>query len=220
VDLGFGDSPVTTVELQQRLRAVVPDVRVVGLEIDPQRVAEARRRYPAGTFEVGGFELGRYGGEVSVVRAFNVLRQYDEAEVPGAWRRMTSACAPQGVVIDGTCDEIGRLASWVRLDAPAWGSPESLTLSMRLAGLQRPGGVSARLPKALIHHNVPGTRIHAFLAALDAAWAAAAPLGGLGARQRWLRTVADVQQQGYCVLGGPARWRLGEVTVAWDDVSP
>jgi Mg-chelatase subunit ChlI len=44
VDLGFGASPVTTVELQQRLRAVVPDVRVIGLEIDPQRVAEARRR--------------------------------------------------------------------------------------------------------------------------------------------------------------------------------
>ena len=41
VDLGFGASPVTTVELHARLRAVRPDVRVVGLELDPDRVASA-----------------------------------------------------------------------------------------------------------------------------------------------------------------------------------
>jgi hypothetical protein len=33
VDLGFGGHPVTTVELAHRLRAVRPDVRVVGVEI-------------------------------------------------------------------------------------------------------------------------------------------------------------------------------------------
>ncbi|BCB80174.1 hypothetical protein Pflav_065840 [Phytohabitans flavus] len=41
VDLGYGESPVTTVELHSRLTAVRPDVRVVGLEIDPARVAAA-----------------------------------------------------------------------------------------------------------------------------------------------------------------------------------
>lgn len=217
VDLGFGASPVTTIELQQR----IPGVRVVGLEIDPQRVAAARAAYPSATFDVGGFELGRYAGRISVVRAFNVLRQYDEEAVAGAWARMSGGCRPGGVVIEGTCDELGRLASWVRIDtAHSWDTPVSLTLSMRLSGLQRPGGVSARLPKALIHHNVPGERVHGFLDALDRAWAAAAPMQDFGARQRWVATVQAVQRQGYRVTGRRARWRLGEVTVAWGDVAP
>ena len=38
VDLGFGASPVTTLELRDRLRRIRPDVRVVGVEIDPVRV--------------------------------------------------------------------------------------------------------------------------------------------------------------------------------------
>src|SRR5690606_6198785 len=42
VDLGYGATPVTTIELRARLaHAVRPDVRVVGLEIDPARVAAA-----------------------------------------------------------------------------------------------------------------------------------------------------------------------------------
>lgn len=220
VDLGFGSSPITTVELQRRLAAAVPGARVVGLEIDPQRVALARASYPAGTFDVGGFELGRYAGRASLVRAFNVLRQYEETDVSSAWARMVHSCRPGGVVVDGTCDEVGRLASWIRLDAPAWDAPVSLTLSMRLAGLVRPGGVAARLPKSLIHHNIPGERIHGFLDALDAAWAAAAPLQAFGVRQRWVATVQSVQRQGYRVLDRPARWRLGEITVAWADVAP
>ena len=56
--------------------------------------------------------------------------------------------------------------------------------------------------------------------ALDAAWAAAAPLQAFGVRQRWVATVQSVQRQGYRVLDRPARWRLGEITVAWADVAP
>ena len=41
VDLGYGASPVTAVQLRARLARVRPDVRVVGVEIDPVRVAEA-----------------------------------------------------------------------------------------------------------------------------------------------------------------------------------
>src|SRR5689334_12363646 len=42
VDLGYGASPVTTIEFAHRLRRVRSDVRVVGVEIDAQRVADAR----------------------------------------------------------------------------------------------------------------------------------------------------------------------------------
>lgn len=221
VDLGFGASPVTTVELQRRLRAAVPGAAVVGLEIDPERVAAARAACPSGSFEVGGFELGAYAGRATVVRAFNVLRQYDESQVDQAWRQMVAGCAPGGVVVEGTCDELGRLAAWVRLDRgqiPV--EPATLTLSLKLAGLRRPSDVAPRLPKALIHHNAPGTPINAFLSALDGAWAAASPLKDLGVRQRWLRTVAAVRAEGFGIHDGPSRWRLGEVSVDWRDVAP
>jgi hypothetical protein len=87
VDLGYGATPVTAVELRTRLAtAVRPDIRLVGLEIDPVRVAAAAVAAdpPGLTFAQGGFELA--GLRPAVVRAFNVLRQYDESEVAGAWR--------------------------------------------------------------------------------------------------------------------------------------
>ena len=43
-----------------------------------------------------------------VVRAFNVLRQYDVESVPEAWSEMTARLAPGGLILDGTCDELGR----------------------------------------------------------------------------------------------------------------
>src|SRR5439155_612898 len=41
VDLGFGARPFTTLELAARLRRINPGAHVVGLEIDPERVAAA-----------------------------------------------------------------------------------------------------------------------------------------------------------------------------------
>src|SRR3954452_7593417 len=43
VDLGYGAAPWTAVELHGRLAAVRADVRVVGVEIEPERVAVAQR---------------------------------------------------------------------------------------------------------------------------------------------------------------------------------
>lgn len=76
VDLGYGASPVTTVELHDRLRRVRPDVRVVGIETDPARVAAAQSLAREGLcFALGGFEVPLPEGErPTVVRAFNVLR--------------------------------------------------------------------------------------------------------------------------------------------------
>jgi len=91
---------------------------------------------------------------------------------------------------------------------------------MRLGSLDRPGDVAERLPKALIHRNVPGERVHAWLQALDKAWVRAAPLSAYGVRQRWLATIAAVRDAGWPVMHGPARWRLGEVSVPWSAVKP
>ena len=49
----------------------------------------------------------------TVIRALNVLRQYDEGEVVQHWRRMVGRLEPAGVLVEGTCNEVGRIASWV-----------------------------------------------------------------------------------------------------------
>jgi hypothetical protein len=220
VDLGFGATPVTAVELLGRLQRVRPDVEVVGIEIDPARVAAAvPLSRPGLSFAVGGFEVPLDGGRrPTVVRAFNVLRQYAEADVEPAWRTVRERLAPGGLLVDGTCDEIGRRACWIAVTED--GGPVSLTLSTRLAGLQRPSELAERLPKALIHRNVPGQPVHTFLSALDDAWARSVPLAVFGARQRWQAAAAAVRDAGWPLLDGPARWRLGELTVAWHAVRP
>lgn len=215
VDLGYGASPVTTVELAARLRTIRPGVRVVGLEIDPARVAAAQPfAAPGLEFRRGGFELA--GLRPVIVRAFNVLRQYQESEVDGAWRALRHALAPGGVCIDGTCDEPGRLATWITLE-PA--GPATLTLAARLSTLDTPGTLAERLPKALIHHNTPGEPIHDFLADLDAAWRAAAPYATFGARQRWTRAVAACATT-WPIHHDPYHWRQGILTLPWPPIAP
>jgi len=232
VDLGYGANGVTTLELEARLRRARADVEVLGLEIDPDRVARASAQLAATragettfapdarvSFARGGFEVPIPGGRrPAVIRAFNVLRQYNEEDVAGAWRRMASRLAPGGVLVEGTCDEIGRVCSWIDVSPAA--EPLRLTLSLRLADLERPGIVAERLPKALIHRNVPGERIHDLLAALDREWDRAAPLGTFGATQRWVAAVSALRAGGVPVIGGRARWRLGELTVPWESVRP
>jgi SAM-dependent methyltransferase len=220
VDLGYGASGITAVELLDRLRPVRPDLQVVGIEIDPERVRAATAlARPGLTFAVGGFEVPLPDGRRPVlVRAFNVLRQYPESEVRAAWDQVRRRLAPDGLLVEGTCDEVGRRCAWIAV-TPAEG-PVSLSLSLRLGGLDRPGDVAERLPKALIHRNVPGERVHAYLSALDAAWERNVGLGSFGARQRWLATVRAMVDAGWPVLDGPSRWRLGEVSVAWAAVRP
>jgi hypothetical protein len=208
VDLGYGATPVTAVELRRRLAATVrADVTVVGLEIEPSRVAAAEpyAEPPHLDFRLGGFELA--GLRPVVVRAFNVLRQYGEEAVPDAWRAMTATGA---ALVEGTCDELGRIATWAYVEH---GVPSTLTFSARLSDLDHPATFAERLPKALIHHNVPGHPVHDLLAALGHAWDASAT--PFGPRQRWLATVARLRDEGLAVHDGPARWRRGELTVPW-----
>ncbi|MGI4894231.1 MAG: hypothetical protein ACRYF3_03845 [Janthinobacterium lividum] len=222
VDLGYGARPVTVTDLQRWLRRVRPDVRVVGLEISPERVEAARAELQgvlaAPEFALGGFELTVPGGGSPVlVRAFNVLRQYEEDDVRANWELLLSRMDPGGLLVDGTCDELGRRSCWIALE-PAAG-PVSLTMSVRLAGLPTPSAVAERLPKTLIHRNVAGEGVHDLLRAADAAWARAAPEGTFGVRQRWIATCRALAQD-WPVLDGPARWRLGELTVSWAAVAP
>jgi hypothetical protein len=214
VDLGYGAMPVTAVEFAARLARVRADVRVVGVEIDPTRVAAAAPAAdpPRLTFVHGGFEFA--GLRPVLVRAANVLRQYDEAPALTAWTTMRSGLAAHGLVVEGTCDELGRLGSWVLLDEH---DPVSLTLACRLTTLSRPAEFAERLPKALIHRNVPGQPVHSLLRDLDAAWDAAAPLSTFGARQRWIAACGSLAGRWPVTV---SRAGYGELTVAWAAVAP
>jgi hypothetical protein len=217
VDLGYGASATTTLELRDRLAAVRPDVEVVGIEIDPERVRLAQAATRDGvTFRLGGFEVPTER-RPAIIRALNVLRQYDETEVADAWATMRARLQPGGLLVEGTCSELGRVASWVGLDAHG---PRTFTISLRLAELDQPSVVAERLPKTLIHRNVPGERIHALLGELDRQWAVAAPLAVYGPAQRWVATVEALRAAGWPVRDGRTRWRLGELTVDWAAVAP
>ncbi len=231
VDLGYGASGVTALELCARLARARPDVEVLGLEIDPDRVRRARAQLEdvrAGrssfardahvSFALGGFEVPTaQDRRPAVIRAMNVLRQYDESEVPQAWQRMAGRLAADGLLVEGTCDELGRIVTWVAMGQDA--APRTLSISLRLTGLAHPSIAAERLPKALIHRNIPGERIHGFLRALDEEWERAAGMSAFGPVQRWEAALAAVRDAGW-PLQERSRWRLGEVTVPWESVAP
>ncbi len=216
VDLGYGASATTTLELRDRLARVRPDVRVVGIEIDPERVRMPRRPPATASRSSSAASRFRRTAPAAVIRALNVLRQYEESEVADAWSTMTARLQPGGLLVEGTCNEVGRVASWVALDASG---PRTFTISLRLADLEQPSIVAERLPKALIHRNVPGERIHDLLTELDREWAVAAPLAVYGASQRWIAAVEALRASGWPVHDGRSRWRLGELTLDWAAVA-
>lgn len=212
IDLGYGAAPWTTVEMAQRLRQHVnPQLRVIGLEIDPARIFPQQDDVE---FQLGGFELAGY--HPHLVRAFNVLRQYSEDEVRNAWGLMQSQLADGGVIVEGTCNEVGRRATWVLLDEHR---PLSLTLAWTPGELDAPSEIAERLPKALIHRNVPGEPIHDLLAAADSAWASTAGYSPFGPIDRWRRTL-DLLQQDWPIVRQRRKIRDCILTVPWETVAP
>ena len=218
VDLGYGRHPVTTVELADRLAAVRRDCSIIGVEIVRERVAEAAAfARPGLSFVRGGFNLPLGVRRPVVIRAMNVLRQYSEAEALSAWQLLCSQLDADGVLVEGTCDEIGRRCTWVALDMSG---PRTLTFAARADAIERPGDLAERLPKALIHRNIPGEPVHAFLQEWDTAWARSRGGSDGSPRTRWVEAAEALLLAGRRVARNPARWRLGELTVAWPEIAP
>jgi hypothetical protein len=176
VDLGYGAYPVTTRETWQRLTRLNPALRVVGVEIDPARMAEAAPfARPGLEFRFGGFNLPLQSKEsVSFIRAFNVLRQYSEADVSAALTTLTEPLNESGLIIEGTCDPPGRLLTF-NLYQKSGGRLERrmFVFAPRLStvGPQfQPRAFQAVLPKNLIHHAEPGGTLDSFFGAWHKAW--------------------------------------------------
>lgn len=167
VDLGFGAEPFTTLESAMCFRQLNPTLPVLGVEIDAARVNAALPYTDVLThFRLGGFNLPLESGEtVRLVRAFNVLRQYDETAVADAYSMLAHTVMPGGLLIEGTSDPFGRI--WVahvlrrQLHAPIW-RQEALVFSTNFRCGFEPSDFQTILPKSLIHRVVPGEPIFRF----------------------------------------------------------
>lgn len=223
VDLGFGAYPVTSVETLHRLRRLNPDLRVVGVEIDPERVQEAAAYVEPGlSFRLGGFNLPLAAGErVGVIRAFNVLRQYAEVDVAAALAALAEPLSETGLILEGTSDQLGSLLTF-NLYQKRSGALEriALVLAPTLRADFLPRQFQAVLPKNFIHHAAPGGPIDRFFGAWHAAWQHARTRA---ARSRQIFVTAAhrlAEHYGYAVDRRPALLRRGFLVLgpSWPSV--
>jgi hypothetical protein len=174
VDVGYGAEPSTTVETWRRLAGLTPGLRVVGVEIDRARVEVARPfAIPDQLeFRLGGFDLPLATTErAAVVRAMNVLRQYDENAYADAVARMGRGVRDGGVVLEGTSSPTGRLlCANVYRRRGARLAREGLLLAPNLARQWEPRELQTVLPKNLIHHCEPGSPLDDFFGRWERAY--------------------------------------------------
>src|SRR5512147_2586574 len=113
VDLGYGFDPRSTLESASRFRRLNPDLPILGVEIEKDRVEAALPYADEKTFfRLGGFNLPLKEGEtVRLIRAFNVLRQYEEKDFAPAYDRLAQYVLPGGLMIEGTSNPFGSI--WV-----------------------------------------------------------------------------------------------------------
>ncbi|GAB4429505.1 MAG: hypothetical protein Fur0044_27200 [Anaerolineae bacterium] len=212
VDLGFGAEPMTTLESADRLRRLNPRLPVLGVEIAPERVAKAQPYADALTFfRLGGFNLPLQkwpDGQpetVRLIRAFNVLRQYEESAVAQVYKRLAQYVLPGGLLIEGTSDPFGRIWAANVLRRPSgqeaeipW-QAEALVFSINFRAGFDPGQLQTVLPKNYIHRMVPGEAIYDFFAAWKAAAQETQAYKGWGLRQWFGASAQNLAGRGYSI---------------------
>lgn len=200
VDLGYGAEPFTTLESAARLRRENPRLPVLGVEIDPDRVARALPYAdPITEFRLGGFNVPLHAGEtVRIIRAFNVLRQYDEAQVVAAWQTMGQTLLPGGLLIEGTSDPHGQVwvANLLRRTADGL-DYEGLLFSTNFHQGFEPDIFQPVLPKNCIHRMVEGEKIYAFMDAWKKAAKETISYKPLGLRQWFVSSALGLARWGF-----------------------
>ncbi len=210
VDLGYGAEPTTTLESAARLRRVNRRLGVLGVEIEPDRVTRALPFVDSQTFfRLGGFNFplktnaqGRLE-TVRLVRAFNVLRQYDGSEVRSAYDQIMARVLPGGLLVDGTSDPYGRVwtANMVRrpVDADAPWELEALVLGLNTRAGLDPEAFQTRLPKSFIHRMTPGDPVFSFIEDWKAAARDTRAAAIWGPRAWFVAAGRELKSRGYDV---------------------
>jgi hypothetical protein len=205
VDLGYGAEAVTTLETASRLRKLNPGLGILGIEIEADRVARALPFADERTFfRLGGFNIPLLAGEsVRAIRAFNVLRQYEEADVLPAWAQMARGVLPGGLLVEGTSNPFGSIlaANILRRvdDESAPWRPEALVFYTNFRLGFDPAEFQTILPKNYIHRVVAGERIYNFFEAWKASAAESAPVRTFGLRPWFVASAEGLSRRGYRV---------------------
>jgi hypothetical protein len=218
VDLGYGFDARTTLESASRFRRLNPDLKILGVEIDKERVDAALPFADDKTFfRLGGFNLPLKQGEhVRLIRAFNVLRQYEEKDFAPAYERLAEYVLPGGLMIEGTSNPFGSI--WCANLARRVMESRSSLLDHRqqAAGLHSwrrealifstnfrlgfdPQEFQTILPKNLIHRVVNGEPIFDFFESWKAAAAETSAVKIYGERQWFIAAVERMARRGYAV---------------------
>ena len=200
VDLGYGAEAFTTLESAVRFRRINPELKILGVEIEPERVAAAIPYADERTFfRLGGFNLPLAPGEsVRAIRAFNVLRQYDEGDVLPAWDQLARYVQQGGILIEGTSNPSGAIwaANLLRRVSNGWKKDALVFFTNFHLGFD-PLEFQTILPKNYIHRMIPGEPVYDFFNAWKAAAAETSPLQTWGLRQ-WFRAAAvSLSRRGY-----------------------
>lgn len=200
VDVGYGAEPFTTLESAERLRRVNPVLPVLGVEIDGERVAAALPYADSHThFRLGGFNLPLQPREhVRLIRAFNVLRQYEEAAVTEAWRLMGQQLLPGGLLVEGTSDPFGQVwvANLVRKQESGALVQEGLLFSTNFRQGFAPEQFQPVLPKNFIHRVVVGEPIERFFRQWQQAYRETLPYRTWGVRQHFVQAARRLGEMG------------------------
>ena len=221
VDLGYGFDARTTLESAVRFRRTNPNLKILGVEIEKERVEAALPFANEKTFfRLGGFNLPVKEGEhVHLIRAFNVLRQYEEKDFAPAYERLAQYVLPGGLMIEGTSNPFGSIwcANLARKMENGLWKMEALVFSTNFRLGFDPEEFQTILPKNLIHHVVKGEPIFDFFEAWKRSAAEMSATRIYGAKQWFIATAERLAERGYEIATqrkwltkGFLIWKLGK----------
>jgi hypothetical protein len=203
IDLGYGFDPRTTLESAERFRRVNPNLRILGVEIDKERVDTAQPFADEKTFfRLGGFNLPLLAGEtVRLIRAFNVFRQYEEQDFAPAYEHLAERVLPGGLMIEGTSNPYGSISvtNVARREAGVSWRFEALVFSTNFHMGFDIIDFQAVLPKNYIHRVVPGEEVYDFLEAWKRSAAEASAAKTFGLKQWFASSVERLAEKGFKV---------------------
>ncbi len=218
VDLGFGFDPRTTLESAARFRRVNPSLPIIGVEIDKERVKAALSYADEIThFRLGGFNLPLQPGEsVRLIRAFNVLRQYEEKDFVSAYERLAQYVLPGGLMIEGTSTPFGQLwaANVVRRMGDGSWKMEALVFSTNFRLGFDVEEFQTILPKNFIHHVVKGEPIYDFFEAWKKSAAETSAAKVYGVRQWFITAAESLAAKGFRI--DPKKKWLSKGYLIWE----
>lgn len=215
VDLGFGAEPFTTMESAERLRRLDPELPVLGVEIEPERVKTGLPFEDEKTFfRLGGFNLPLLSNEKArIIRAFNVLRQYDESEWAAPIEQLGQQMIPGGLLLEGTSNPPGSVwtANLIRRSrtAPYPVVREGYLFSTNFHMGFEPDIFQPVLTKNYIHRMVPGEEIFYFMERWKAACRNQAPMRSFGLRALFRAAALELREAGYHIDTRPQLLRRG-----------